>query len=81
MPIITADQLTEADGIIFGIPTRFGSCPAQMKALLDSTGKLWATGALAGKFAGTFFSTASQHGGKLILHACLNFETQYHHLE
>ncbi|CAO3607550.1 unnamed protein product [Mucor hiemalis] len=64
LPIITADQLTEADGIIFGIPTRFGSCPAQMKALLDSTGKLWATGALAGKFAGTFFSTASQHGGQ-----------------
>jgi hypothetical protein len=28
--------------------------------LLDATGKLWATGALSGKFAGTFFSTASQ---------------------
>ncbi|KAI8640088.1 NAD(P)H:quinone oxidoreductase, type IV [Parasitella parasitica] len=64
LPIITVDQLTEADGIIFGIPTRFGTMPAQLKALLDATGKLWATGALAGKFAGTFFCTASQHGGQ-----------------
>ena len=24
----------------------------------------WATGALSGKFVGTFFSTASQHGGQ-----------------
>ena len=31
---------------------------------MDSTGGLWSTGALAGKFAGTFFSTASQHGGQ-----------------
>lgn len=29
---------------------------------LDATGQLWAAGGLAGKFAGTFFSTASQHG-------------------
>ncbi|KAF7727741.1 hypothetical protein EC973_007200 [Apophysomyces ossiformis] len=64
LPIITVDKLTEPDGIIFGIPTRFGTMPAQMKALLDATGKLWATGALSGKFAGTFFCTASQHGGQ-----------------
>ena len=47
-----------------GVPTRFGTFPAQMKSFLDATGALWATGALAGKFAGTFFSTASQHGGQ-----------------
>ncbi|KAG0168821.1 hypothetical protein DFQ28_000369 [Apophysomyces sp. BC1034] len=64
LPVITVDQLTEADGLMFGIPTRFGTMPAQMKALLDATGKLWATGALSGKFAGTFFCTASQHGGQ-----------------
>ncbi|CDS05064.1 Putative NAD(P)H:quinone oxidoreductase, typeIV [Lichtheimia ramosa] len=64
LPVISVEQLTEPDGLIFGIPTRFGSCPAQIKALLDATGKLWATGALSGKFAGTFFSTASQHGGQ-----------------
>jgi NAD(P)H dehydrogenase (quinone) len=47
-----------------GVPTRFGTFPAQMKSFLDATGALWATGALSGKFAGTFFSTASQHGGQ-----------------
>lgn len=35
-----------------------------MKSFLDATGALWATGGLSGKFAGTFFSTASQHGGQ-----------------
>ncbi|CEG75600.1 Putative NAD(P)H:quinone oxidoreductase, type IV [Rhizopus microsporus] len=35
-----------------------------MKSFLDATGALWATGALSGKFVGTFFSTASQHGGQ-----------------
>lgn len=35
-----------------------------MKSFLDATGALWATGALSGKFVGTFFSSASQHGGQ-----------------
>ncbi|KAI8384567.1 NAD(P)H:quinone oxidoreductase, type IV [Radiomyces spectabilis] len=64
IPVITTAQLTEADGYLFGFGTRFGTMPAQMKAFLDATGSLWASGALAGKFAGTFFSTASQHGGQ-----------------
>lgn len=64
LPIISVDKLAEPDGILFGLPTRFGTMPAQMKALLDASGALWAKGALAGKFAGTFFSTASQHGGQ-----------------
>lgn len=32
LPVISVEQLTEPDGLIFGIPTRFGSCPAQIKA-------------------------------------------------
>ena len=56
--------MAEADGFLFGIPTRFGTMPAQIKSFLDSTGGLWASGTLAGKFAGTFFSTGSQHGGQ-----------------
>uniref|UniRef100_K3WM11 Flavodoxin-like domain-containing protein n=1 Tax=Globisporangium ultimum (strain ATCC 200006 / CBS 805.95 / DAOM BR144) TaxID=431595 RepID=K3WM11_GLOUD len=63
-PIATADVLKEADGILFGIPTRFGSMPAQVKALFDSTGGLWGTGALIGKPAGIFFSTGTQGGGQ-----------------
>lgn len=36
IPVITASQLAEADGLIFGIPTRFGMVPAQIKTLFDS---------------------------------------------
>lgn len=63
-PIITADKLPEADGYLFGFPTRYGIMPAQFKAFLDSTGKLWASKALLGKPISFFFSTASQHGGQ-----------------
>ncbi|KUG00679.1 Flavoprotein YCP4 [Phytophthora nicotianae] len=63
-PIATPDTLKEADGILFGFPTRFGSLPAQVKAFFDSCGGLWATGALVGKPAGIFFSTGTQGGGQ-----------------
>ena len=49
VPIITAHDLPNADGIIFGIPTRFGMACAQMKAFMDSTGSLWGQGKLMGK--------------------------------
>jgi NAD(P)H dehydrogenase (quinone) len=45
VPIITANQLTEADGLIFGTPTRFGMMAAQLKAFFDSTSSLWQKGA------------------------------------
>ncbi|KAJ2811422.1 hypothetical protein H4S07_002073 [Coemansia furcata] len=64
LPIITAADLVEADGFMFGFPTRYGTTPAQVKAFFDSTGQLWMKQALAGKPAGFFFSTASQHGGQ-----------------
>ncbi|KAF1792281.1 Flavoprotein-like domain [Phytophthora cactorum] len=61
---VTAEIYQEADGILFGFPTRFGSLPAQVKAFFDSAGGLWASGALVGKPAGIFFSTGSQGGGQ-----------------
>eukprot|EP00951_Prasinocladus_malaysianus_P032156 scaffold311831_cov23-Prasinocladus_malaysianus.AAC.1 len=63
-PIITADKLPEADGFVFGVPTRFGMMAAQMKSFFDSTGQLWLKGSLVGKPAGIFFSTATQGGGQ-----------------
>lgn len=63
-PIATVDTLKEADGILFGFPTRFGSTPSQIKAFFDGCGGLWATGALIGKTAGIFFSTGTQGGGQ-----------------
>jgi NAD(P)H dehydrogenase (quinone) len=64
VPYATPQQLTEADGIIFGTPTRFGNMCAQMRNFLDQTGSLWASGALIGKAGSVFTSTASQHGGQ-----------------
>ncbi|KAJ1919613.1 hypothetical protein H4219_001861 [Mycoemilia scoparia] len=64
VPVITPAQLAEADAFLFGIPTRYGTLPAQIKAFWDATGQLWAKGALVGKLAGTFFSTGGQHGGQ-----------------
>jgi NAD(P)H dehydrogenase (quinone) len=63
-PVITPEQLTEFDAFLFGIPTRYGNFPAQWKAFIDATGQLWATGALAGKYAGVFVSSAGHGGGQ-----------------
>ena len=64
IPVCTHDDLEAADAIIFGTPTRFGNMIAQMRAFLDSTGGLWAKGALVGKVGSVFTSTATQHGGQ-----------------
>ncbi|KAB2637499.1 minor allergen Alt a 7-like [Pyrus ussuriensis x Pyrus communis] len=64
VPVISPEQLAEADGIIFGFPTRFGMMAAQFKAFFDATGGLWHKGALAGKPAGLFYCTGSQGGGQ-----------------
>ncbi|CAH9093567.1 unnamed protein product [Cuscuta epithymum] len=64
VPIISPHDLPEADGFIFGFPTRYGMMAAQFKAFLDATGGLWRSQALAGKPAGLFYSTGSQGGGQ-----------------
>lgn len=64
VPIIEPKQLVDADGLVFGFPTRFGMMAAQFKAFMDATGGLWGTQKLAGKPAGIFLSTSSQGGGQ-----------------
>src|SRR3954447_22486887 len=64
VPIADPKRLAEADAIVLGSPTRYGAAAAQMRAFLDATGQLWATGALIGKIGSAFTSTASQHGGQ-----------------
>jgi NAD(P)H dehydrogenase (quinone) len=64
VPIADPHKLAEADAIILGTPTRYGSAAAQMRAFLDATGGLWSKGALIGKVGSAFTSTASQHGGQ-----------------
>lgn len=60
----TVDDLTRADAVIFGTPTRFGNMCGQMRQFLDATGQLWANGSLVGKVGSVFTSTATQHGGQ-----------------
>ncbi len=64
IPVATLDDLAEADGVIFGSPTRFGNMCAQLRQFLDQTGGLWQKGALIGKPAGFFCSTSTLHGGQ-----------------
>ncbi|CAK7896032.1 hypothetical protein CAAN1_05S06348 [[Candida] anglica] len=63
-PIASPDTLVQYDAFLFGIPTRFGNFPAQFKAFWDSTGGLWASGALYGKAAGVFVTTGTPGGGQ-----------------
>lgn len=64
IPVCTVDDLRQADGVIFGSPTRYGNMTAQMKQLIDSTADLWVKGEMEGKPAAVFTSTASTHGGQ-----------------
>ena len=76
-PIASPDTLTEYDAFLFGVPTRFGNFPAQWKAFWDSTGGLWATGALHGKAAGFFVSTGTGGGNEVTIVNALS--TLAHH--
>lgn len=64
IPIADLESLSRAEAVIFGTPTRFGNMSAEMRAYLDSTGSLWAKGALIGKVGSVFASTGTQHGGQ-----------------
>jgi NAD(P)H dehydrogenase (quinone) len=63
-PYAELKDLQECAGLALGSPTRFGNMAAPMKYFWDGTGVLWQQGALAGKPAVVFTSTASMHGGQ-----------------
>jgi len=63
-PYATHADLVECDGLALGSPTRFGNMAAPLKYFLDSTVGDWISGTLAGKPAGVFTSTSTQHGGQ-----------------
>lgn len=64
IPVITPNQLTEADAFIFGTPTRFGNMCAQMRNFLDQLGGLWVKNIFVNKIGSVFTSTGTQHGGQ-----------------
>lgn len=63
-PYATPDDLRECAALALGSPTRFGNMAAPLKYFIDGTGSEWMNGALSGKPAAAFTSTASLHGGQ-----------------
>lgn len=63
-PFATLEDLRQCAGLALGSPSRFGNMSAAMKHFWDGTSGLWLEGALAGKPACVFTSTASLHGGQ-----------------
>lgn len=64
VPEVQLDDLSWADVVIFGTPTRYGVMAAQLKQFMDTTGPLWSQGALANKVYSAFCTTATSHGGQ-----------------
>ncbi|KAF1840614.1 benzoquinone reductase [Cucurbitaria berberidis CBS 394.84] len=71
-------QLESFDGILFGIPTRYGNFPAQIKTFWDKSGKQWQSGSFWGKYAGLFISTGTVGGGQETT-AISSMSTLVHH--
>lgn len=61
---IKPENLVDADGFLFGFPSRFGMMPSQFLAFFDTTHELWKSQSLAGKPAGVFWSTGFYGGGQ-----------------
>lgn len=64
IPVIEPSSLKEADGYLFGTPTRFGNMCAQMRNFLDQLGGLWVKDTFVGRVASVYASTGTQHGGQ-----------------
>lgn len=78
IPVITPEELTEYDAFLFGIPTRYGTLPAQWSAFWDKTGGIWAKGSFYGKVAGLFVSTNAPGGGQeATIKSALNYLTHH----
>jgi len=63
-PYATLQELSAADGLLLGSPTRFGNMAAPLKYFIDGTSALWLDGSLAGKPAGVFTASQTMHGGQ-----------------
>jgi NAD(P)H dehydrogenase (quinone) len=63
-PKATADDVTWADAVLFGSPTRYGNVASQLKQFLDTLGPQWSQGLLADKAYAGFTATMTAHGGQ-----------------
>jgi NAD(P)H dehydrogenase (quinone) len=64
LPVASAEDVTWADVVLLGSPTRFGNVAAQLKQFIDTLGPQWAQGQLANKVYAGFTSTQTKHGGQ-----------------
>lgn len=62
-PYVELADLESCAGLALGSPVRFGNMASPLKYFLDGTSGLWMSGALSGKPAAVFTSSASMHGG------------------
>lgn len=72
------EEMTKADAIIFGSPTRFGNMAAPMKEMWDRTSSLWLEGKLIGKVGGVFTGASSVHGGQETTAVSMMFPMLHH---
>ncbi|WP_223598613.1 Atu1372/SO_1960 family protein [Chryseobacterium sp. GVT01B] len=72
LPVATADELTNYDGIAFGSPVYFGNISTGMSEFLSKTVQLWTSHALEGVPATVFMSAGSGAGKELALQAFWN---------
>ncbi len=63
-PVVTADEVLDADVVILGCPTRMGTLSAEMKRFIDGLGPIWSDGALANKVGAAFTTASTPHGGQ-----------------
>jgi NAD(P)H dehydrogenase (quinone) len=77
VPVVTTDDIVEADAIIFSTPTRFGNMASQMKQFLDTTGGIWFQGKTVNKVVSAMTSAQNAHGGQEATILSL-YTTMYH---
>ncbi|MEW9670830.1 NAD(P)H:quinone oxidoreductase type IV [Ammoniphilus sp. 3BR4] len=77
IPVVTPDDIVEADAIIFSTPTRFGNMAAQMKQFLDTTGGIWFQGQTVNKVVSAMTSAQNANGGQEATILSL-YTTMYH---
>lgn len=63
LPMAQADDLTWANGIVWGSPTRYGLMSTPLRAFIDDMAPLWRQGALIGKVGAAFTSSGGMHSG------------------
>jgi NAD(P)H dehydrogenase (quinone) len=62
-PVVTTDDVTDADVVVLGCPTRMGTMSAEMKCFIDGLSSLWRAGAFEDKVGAAFTTASTPHGG------------------